>query len=120
MTSDDKPAFIAGEQRVSILAHIHALRDADDKRYQQKFEALEKAFNDQLLAQEKAVDTAMNAAEKAVNVAETTAEKWRANANEWRKAMDDRERNFLPRAMGYVIGAVSVVSLMIQILSRLN
>ena len=31
-------------------------------------------------------------------MAETNAEKWRSNANEWRAAMTDREKNFATRA----------------------
>lgn len=45
-------------------------------------------------SQEKAVMAALAAAEKAVNKAEDDAKSWRANANEWRSAMTDREARF--------------------------
>ena len=50
-----------------------------------------------LLEKDKAINIALAAAKEAVLVAETNAEKWRANANEWRAAMTDREKTFLPR-----------------------
>jgi len=40
---------------------------------------------------------ALAAAEKAVQVAEVNSEKWRANANEWRMAMGDREEHFVKK-----------------------
>ena len=33
----------------------------------------------------------------AIKIAEDNAEKWRASANEWRGAMNDRERQFLTK-----------------------
>lgn len=48
-----------------------------------------------LAAAEKAVDKALVAAEKAVDKAESNNQLWRAASNEWRDAMDDRERKFL-------------------------
>jgi hypothetical protein len=50
-----------------------------------------------LAEKDKAVNIALAAAKEAVQVAEVNAEKWRANANEWRSAMTDRERTFLAR-----------------------
>jgi acyl-CoA reductase-like NAD-dependent aldehyde dehydrogenase len=44
-----------------------------------------------------AISAALSAAEKAVQVAEVNAERWRNSANEWRAAMDDRERRFAQR-----------------------
>ncbi len=46
---------------------------------------------------EKAVSAALAAAEKAVTKAEVNAEKWRENANEWRGAMSDRDRELPSR-----------------------
>lgn len=78
-----------------VRDHLIALLDANDKRYEERFKAQEKAVKDALAAQEKAVTAALAASEKAVSVAETNAEKWRANANEWRAAMTDRELKFV-------------------------
>jgi len=47
--------------------------------------------------QDKAVQAALAASEKAVTKAEAQAENWRQSANEWRGAMTDRERSFVPR-----------------------
>lgn len=69
----------------TIFVHFTALLIAQEAKSQQRF-----------ADQEKAVQAALAAAEKAVNKAETNAEKWRDNANEWRGAMSDRERNFAP------------------------
>lgn len=71
-----------------------AIIAANDKRYEDKFTGQDKAVLSALAAQEKAVNAALAASEKAVLVAENNAEKWRANANEWRSAMTDRETRF--------------------------
>ena len=47
---------------------------------------------------DKAVRAALAAAEKAIGVAEVNSEKWRANANEWRAAMSDRENRFAAKS----------------------
>jgi len=44
---------------------------------------------------DKALEAALKASEKAIAVAEANSEKWRANANEWRGAMDDLIKGFL-------------------------
>jgi hypothetical protein len=69
--------------------------------------------------QKEAVANAFNAAAKAVAVAEENAEKWRMNANEWRSAMNDRERQFLSKGMGYVVGALSAIALILTIMDRM-
>ncbi len=80
------------ERRLRMLIDEHA-RHVDemaaerDLRYQQRFEAAERA-----------VKAALEAADKAVGKAEITADKWRENANEWRGAMNDRERSLMPRS----------------------
>lgn len=59
---------------------------------------------------EKAIQAALAAAEKAVNKAETNGEKWRDNANEWRGAMGDRERDFMTRKEFYsIVGTAAIV-----------
>lgn len=75
-----------------------SLKDYVDKRFEES---------------EKAVQAALASAEKAVNKAEATGEKWRDNANEWRGAMSDRERDFLTRKEFYsIVGtAVAIIGL---------
>jgi hypothetical protein len=80
-----------------VRDHVLSVIEANDKRYEDKFTGQDKAVNAALAAQEKAVNAALAASEKAVLVAENNAEKWRANANEWRAAMSDRETRFANR-----------------------
>jgi mevalonate kinase len=61
------------------------------------FREKEKAVEAALEAQAKAVAAALEAADKAVTKAEQNAEKWRENANEWRGAMSDRDRELPSR-----------------------
>jgi hypothetical protein len=75
-------ALIASIQ--SDLAGLRELMQETDKRYAERFQA-----------QEKFHAAALAASEKQVALAEANAEKWRANANEWRGAMDDREGKFV-------------------------
>ena len=76
---------------------LQSADQAADVRNEQRFTAQQQAIKDALTSQKEAVAAALVAAEKAVLVAETNAEKWRAASNEWRGAMNDRERNLMPR-----------------------
>lgn len=90
--ADSKPAEWTVE---TLRQHIAELREADGK-----------AIAAALAAAEKAVAAALAAAERAVEKAEANAEKWRNSANEWRGAMNDRERVLMPRAEAEVRLAV--------------
>jgi hypothetical protein len=68
-----------------------SLREYVDMRFKELREYVDSRFE----AQGKAVSAALAAQEKAVSVAEANSEKWRASANEWRGAMNDREGNFV-------------------------
>jgi len=70
----------------SLKTHFEAIIKANDKRYKQRFED-----------QDSAVKAALASAEKAVAREQENSEKWRASANEWRGAMNDRERDLMPR-----------------------
>ncbi len=59
--------------------------------------SLKEYFEKVLAEKDKAINIALAAAKEAVGVAEKNAEKWRENANEWRGAMSDREKNFITR-----------------------
>jgi hypothetical protein len=89
------------DDHVSLRDHMTALIDERGRQYDQRFQA-----------QEKAVVAALAAAKEAVTVAEVNAEKWRESANEWRGAMNDRERQFPTRKelWSYLLGAVFFVS----------
>ncbi len=89
------------------LETLKTLMDERDRRY-----------GELSTAKEKSVEVALANAEKAVMVSERNAEKWRDNANEWRQAMTDRERNFLPRNIGYIIGALTSLTLILGLLER--
>jgi hypothetical protein len=69
------------ERRAVEAALAATQREADAK-----FIALEK----QLLA-------ALASAERAANILETQSKEWRSSANEWRGAMQDRDRLLVPR-----------------------
>jgi hypothetical protein len=60
--------------------------------------SLKEHFEKLLSEQDRRHELGLQAAKDAVAIAEANAEKWRESANEWRGAMNDRERNLMPRA----------------------
>lgn len=87
--ANEQRTTVAGEASLiaSIQSEMAGLRELlleFDKRYEQRFALQKEIFSNALFN-----------AEKAVTVAEINSEKWRANANEWRSAMDDRETRFV-------------------------
>jgi hypothetical protein len=86
------------------------LREYVDSMFAEREKAIEAALS----AQEKAVAAALEAADKAVTKAEINGEKWRENANEWRGAMSDRDRELPSRrevetATSAIVGRISVL-----------
>lgn len=105
--------------------------------------SLKDYFERILEEKDKAVHIALAAAKEAVTVAERNAEKWRNDANEWRGAMNDREKNFMSRSefeiyktatekalnlregrglglsqgWGFLIGAAGLVAVIVSLLS---
>jgi len=69
----------------------------NDPVTQRDLENLKELFRLTRASDKEAIALALSAAEKAVTKAEAEALAWRQNANEWRGAMTDRERAFLPR-----------------------
>ena len=65
--------------------------------FEQRFADQEKAVSAALASAEKAVAAALAAAEKAREQAAEDNKAWRANANEWRGSMVDREVRFASR-----------------------
>lgn len=82
------------ETKLKLLNEIAAERD---RRYSERF-----------LAQE-----------SALKLAQENANRWMAAANEWRQAMNDRERDFLPRNLGYVFAALAALSLVLTVVAKL-
>jgi hypothetical protein len=86
------------------LTSLRALCDERDRRY-----------GELAAAQARAVDAALTAAKEAVAASDRNVEKWQAAANEWRGAMQDREREFFSKSMGMVVGALSAASLIVAL-----
>lgn len=75
---------------------------ADSVPLREYFEAI-------LAEKDKALSAALASAEKAVLKKEEEVEKWRQNANEWRGAMSDRERDFLTRKEFYAMIGTAIL-----------
>jgi hypothetical protein len=73
---------------VSLKEHFEDLLKEIDKRYEQRFSSQDLATKSALAA---AAELAREK-ERAVMKAEENAEKWRNQANEWRGAMNDKDR----------------------------
>jgi hypothetical protein len=80
-----------------LISVVSSLLSEIDKRYEQRFKAQETAVDKAFIAQEKSIQVALSSAEKAVTKAEIAVEKRFDNTNEWRAAMQDRDRNQMPR-----------------------
>jgi hypothetical protein len=65
---------------------VREVADERDRRYEQRFRAMDEKTT-----------LALSAADKAVTKAEIAQEKRFDNTNEWRAAMQDRDRNQMPR-----------------------
>ncbi len=81
----------------TVLVHLSKLIDANDLRYQQRYDAQQTALRDALSSQEKAVNAALIAAQQAVTKAEVAAEKRFDAVNEFRAQLADQAAGFMPR-----------------------
>jgi len=92
----------------TLREYLLKLIDANDIRYDQRFEASQSAIDKALIAQQTAmqtaltaqklaVDTAQSAAEKAVTKAEVASEKRFDSVNEFRNTLADQQRTLMPR-----------------------
>jgi hypothetical protein len=102
---DDISGWTVGTLRAHVLALVAEadrryveLRTADDLRYQQRFDAQEKAVRDALAAAKEAVTAALTAADRAVIKAEDAATKRFDAVNEFRGQLADQAAGFMPRA----------------------
>jgi hypothetical protein len=75
------------KEKVSLKEHFEKILAEKDKY-------LERV----LIEKDKALSAALSTAKEAVAVAEKNAEKWRDNANEWRGAMNDKDKLLMQRA----------------------
>lgn len=93
----------------TMLDHVLALIAAYDTRYEQRFDASQKALDAAFAAQKSAVDAAFSAQkeaiiaalaaqDRAVSKAEAAAEKRFEGVNEFRAQLGDQQRNLMPRA----------------------
>ena len=99
----------AGWSIDTALDHVLALMAANDKRYEQRFEASQKALDAALTAQKEATQTAFTAqkegisaalaaADRAVTKAELATEKRFESVNEFRGTLDNQQRTLIPRS----------------------
>ena len=84
---------------VATLRDLKALRDVVDER--------DRRYEERFVAQE-----------RATAIYQEHADAWRENANEWRSAMGDREREFLSKSMGRVIALLSAIAILIAVAER--
>jgi len=81
----------------TLREHIIALINANDVKYNQRFEASQNAINTALAAQQKAMETALTSQKLAVDKAETAAEKRFESVNEFRSVLTSQQGTLMPR-----------------------
>jgi hypothetical protein len=81
----------------TLYTHVMELREADDRRYAERFEASQKAIEAALLAQKEAVNTALAAHKEAVTKAENATERRFESVNEFRKQLNDQQATYISR-----------------------
>jgi hypothetical protein len=79
------------QQLVSVIA-------GNDRRYEERFAASQKALELGLAAQKSEIGAALVAADRAVQKAETAAEKRFEGVNEFRNTLADQQRTLIPRS----------------------
>lgn len=91
----------ARAQGGALGAAIEATKEsqaAADRRYEQRFEAQEKAVQAAFAAQKEAINAALAAADRAVTKAELATEKRFESVNEFRGTLDNQQRTLIPRS----------------------
>ena len=79
-------------------AHTLTLIAGNDKRYEERFAASQKALELGLAGQKSEISAALNAADRAVLKAETATEKRFESVNEFRGTLDNQQRTLIPRS----------------------
>lgn len=87
-----------------------------DKRYEQGF----KSQRDLMDERDRLYGERYLAQQKALELAQKSEENWRVSSNEYRDRLAERERNFLPRSMGYVTTLMAVVSLVLALIGKFH
>lgn len=85
------------DDHVTLKEHIETLIDANNKRYEQRFNDTKIAVDAALIAADKAVAAALAGQKEAVTKAEVAAEKRFESVNEFRNTLSDQQRLLLPR-----------------------
>jgi len=89
------------ETRLTDLVHAEGtLRLESEKRYNDRFTAVEASMTATMITQKEALTAALASAEKAVSKSEIEVKEWRTNANEWRGTISDRDQKLMSRAEG--------------------
>lgn len=87
---------------LSMVASRHSelslLMAANDKRYEERFQASQRALDAALLAQKDAMTAALVAQKEAVEKAERATEKRFESVNEFRGTLDQQQRTLIPRS----------------------
>lgn len=78
--------------------HLRTLIAGNDKRYEQRFDASQKALELGLAGQKAEITTALTAADRAVSKAELATEKRFESVNEFRGTLDQQQRTLIPRS----------------------
>lgn len=78
--------------------HVLTLLHGNDRRYEQRFEASQKALDAAFMAQKEAVTAALAAQDRAVTKAELATEKRFESVNEFRGTLDSQQRTLIPRS----------------------
>ena len=79
-------------------ARVVTLIDGNDKRYEERFSASQKALELGLAGQKSEISAALAAADRAVLKAETATEKRFESVNEFRGTLDQQQRTLIPRS----------------------
>lgn len=88
---------LSGWSLETLLEHLERISTERDRRYEQRFDAQERAIAAALAAQKEAVSAALQAADRAVLKAEVAVEKRLEGQNEFRGQLADQARLFMPR-----------------------
>ncbi len=90
--------FVSSEAREK--ANLEALKElirVNEERALERAAAQDKAVAAALTAAKESSAFSREATQEATKKQETSEQAWRDSANEWRGAMSDRERDFMPR-----------------------
>jgi hypothetical protein len=125
MTDNRGRELDPAQLNIEKIARLRDIVDERDRRYEDRFKAMDEKTS-----------LALNASEKAVTKAEVAQEKRFDNTNEWRAAMQDRDRNQMPRieieqrfatiksqqnwTIGIIVTIISIISACIIALLRIH